>query len=326
MHLLRYFIIITCLLTVLPSNAQENSNYKLSKPNQGEGLNAFLLRNHLNLSDDKEYFIKLNKELLGNNNTLRLDVIYKIPNTEIWLNEPLFGEERAKFKLDSEDLKGAVFYLVSGHGGPDPGALGTYGNHTLAEDEYAYDITLRLAKRLKENGATVYMIIQDAVDGIRDESYLKMSARETCLNDQIPLKQMDRLVQRTKAINNLYSEHKNSFQRCIIIHVDSRSKSKAIDVFFYHAPKSQSGERLAKELQDVFDTKYKEHQPSRGYSGNVTNRNLYLLRKTNPTAVFVELGNIRNFRDQQRFIKSDNRQALANWLYIGLFNDYNNHK
>ncbi len=326
MRLYRVFIVFVILFTNFSLFAQDLSNYKLSKPNPGEGLNAFLIRNHLNLSNDKDAFIELNKAFLNKDFSLRLDIDYKIPSTDIWLTEPLFGKQREKFKLDSEDLKGCVFYLVSGHGGPDPGALGSYGNKTLAEDEYAYDITLRLAKRLKENGATVCMIIQDSIDGIRDDSYLEMSDRETCGGATIPLKQMDRLVQRTQEINKLYKQNKGHYQRCIIIHVDSRSKSKAIDVFFYHAPKSKSGEKAANEIRAVFDDKYKEHQPSRGYSGVVSDRNLYLLRKTNPTAVFVELGNIRNFRDQQRFIKSDNRQALANWLYIGMLNDYKNHK
>ena len=43
-----------------------------------------------------------------------------------------------------------------------------------------------------------------------------------------------------------------------------------------------------------------------------------MLREVKTNAVFVELGNIRNAYDQQRFMKENNRQALANWLYEGL--------
>jgi len=214
--------------------------------------------------------------------------------------------------------------LVSGHGGPDPGALGAYGNQTLAEDEYAYDITLRLAKKLQENGATTHMIIQDENDGIRAHSFLELDTDETCMGEAIPLDQIERLKQRADAVNHFYLKDKLAFQRCVVIHVDSRSHGNSIDVFFYHAPKSKLGKMAALTILDVFDSKYSQHQPSRGYSGVVNSRNLYVLRKTYPATVFVELGNIRNYRDQQRFILEDNRQALANWLYEGLLNDYNN--
>ncbi|TLX74151.1 N-acetylmuramoyl-L-alanine amidase [Labilibacter sediminis] len=318
-------IILTCFVW-LSSYGQQKVNQIVSKPLKGEGLNAFLIRNSLNPKEHLAQFIDLNKNKLGKNNSLQLGVEYYIPHTKTILHDPLFGGDRVDFELESQDLKGAVFHLVSGHGGPDPGALGKYSNKTLAEDEYAYDITLRLAKKLKENGATIHMIIQDTNDGIRDLSYLPMDKDETCLGNTIPLEQIDRLKQRTRAVNKLYVKNKPAFQRCVIIHVDSRSKGKEIDVFFYHSPKSKSGKKTANAILDVFDNKYNKHQPSRGYSGVVNSRNLYLLRKTYPTAVFVELGNIRNFRDQQRFILENNRQALANWMYEGLLNDYKQNK
>ncbi len=321
-HIKRLVLFLWCSLYIISALAQEETPYKTSIPQKGEGLYAFLNRNNLNPDKFTQQFLDLNKGKFGKDNALLLGVKYKIPTTKSYLFEPLYGKDREKFKVESNDLSGAVFHLVSGHGGPDPGALGKYGDKTLAEDEYAYDITLRLAKKLQENGAKVNMIIQDKNDGIRDESYLEMDKDEICNEEVIPLEQIDRLKQRTKVINQLYIKNKPAYQRCVIIHVDSRSKGKAIDVFFYHSPKSKSGEKTANELVKIFDEKYNKHQPSRGYSGIVSSRNLYLLRKTYPTAVFIELGNIRNYRDQQRFILENNRQALANWLYEGLLNDY----
>jgi N-acetylmuramoyl-L-alanine amidase len=46
-----------------------------------------------------------------------------------------------------------------------------------------------------------------------------------------------------------------------------------------------------------------------------------MLRETHPVAIYAELGNIRNSRDQKRFIIEDNRQAVANWLCEGLMNE-----
>ncbi len=310
----------------LQVHAQEKSVKSYVIPKSGEGLNAFLKRNNLGANELKIEFLELNKTKLGKGNILLSGVKYEIPTTDVFLYEPLFGKDREKFELESQRLKGCVFHLVSGHGGPDPGALGKYGDRTLAEDEYAYDITLRLAKKLQENGATVNMIIEDANDGIRDDSYLDLDKDETCMGKTIPLEQNKRLKQRTNEVNRLYIKNKPAFQRCLVIHVDSRSKGKAIDVFFYHAPKSRLGKKAAHAILEVFDSKYNKHQPSRGYSGIIKSRNLYLLRKTYPTAVFVELGNIRNYRDQQRFIIEDNRQALANWMYEGLLKDFKENK
>ena len=45
---------------------------------------------------------------------------------------------------------------------------------------------------------------------------------------------------------------------------------------------------------------------------------LHILRQTETTSVYIELGNIRNQLDQDRFTLENNRQALANWLCEGL--------
>ena len=37
--------------------------------------------------------------------------------------EPLFGKAMASYPIVSNELSGACFYLVGGHGGPDPGLL-----------------------------------------------------------------------------------------------------------------------------------------------------------------------------------------------------------
>ena len=107
--------------------------------------------------------------------------------------EPLFGKGLATYIVASDKLAGATFYLVAGHGGPDPGAMGLYQGRPLYEDEYAYDIILRLARELMMRGAKVHIIIQDKKDGIREDRILAGSKRETCMGKAIPLKQTERL-------------------------------------------------------------------------------------------------------------------------------------
>ena len=236
--------------------------------------------------------------------------------------EPLFGKAMATYPIVSNELSGACFYLVSGHGGPDPGAIGSYLDHKLHEDEYAYDIVLRLGRELMMRGAKVHFIIQDKKDGIRNEKILKNSKNETCMGKSIPLDQVARLRQRSQKIDQLYQKDKSNYKRAIFVHIDSRSQSKQTDVYFYHAPGSKQGKRLADQMKSTLAAKYKKHQPGRGFKGTVSERNLYVLRNTKPVGVYLELGNIRNSRDQQRLVLENNRQALAKWIAEAIVTDY----
>ncbi len=236
----------------------------------------------------------------------------------------IFGSEHASVLVKSEKLKDAVYYLVSGHGGPDPGAMANYGGTQIAEDEYAYDITLRLAKELLAHSATVYVIIRDENDGIRDDSILKIDHDEVAYGGKtIPLNQTARLKQRVDIVNELHRKNRGKFQRLIVTHIDSRSKSQNIDVFFYHHEKSKNGKKLAESIHTTFQKKYKKYQPNRKYTGTFKDRtSLYLVKKTHPAMTFIELGNIKNKKDQRRILNVDNRQALAKWIAEGVLLDY----
>ncbi|MCB0805294.1 MAG: N-acetylmuramoyl-L-alanine amidase [Bacteroidales bacterium] len=324
-------------------NLLKNKEYKL--PIRVYKYNGTSIRTTIG-NDDYDYAVSIQKyneqmQSAGNRNSdYRDDLILWVPEimpnvTQIAGKEPanpnlkgifpIFGKDYESVELIDDRLKDEVYYIVAGHGGPDPGAIGDYGGQPLCEDEYAYDIALRLARNLLQHDATVYMINRDPNDGIRNEAVLKADKDEVCYPDlEIPLNQVRRLNQRVKAINELYSKHKiegAKKQRAIIIHVDSRAKGQRIDMFFYHNPKSSQGKKLAETLRNTIEKKYAYHQKGRGYSGTVKPRNLHMLRETYPVAVYAELGNIRNFKDQQRFVVEDNRQAVANWLCEGILND-----
>lgn len=330
------FIFLTIFLLFLLNSFSISAQTTEVTAEKGEGIFRLLTRHGLPPAQYSEAFIELNKTRLGPNNTLYAGRKYKLPGeiaktavktTGVTRKYEIFGKKHEDVEIIDDQLKGAVYHLVAGHGGPDPGAVGKYGNWDLCEDEYAYDVTLRLARNLIQHGATVYIIIRDPNDGIRDDSYLKPDKDEVCYpNLKIPLNHTQRLRQRTDAVNNLYLKHKGSFQRMIVIHLDSRSHGKNIDVFFYHDKRSNKGKRAANILKNTFRRKYDQHQPGRGYSGTVTDRNLYVVRNSHPVTVYIELGNINHVRDQQRFIIPSNRQALANWLYEGLVEDFKTNK
>lgn len=235
----------------------------------------------------------------------------------------IFGKKYAHVPVASNRLKGKVFYIVSGHGGPDPGAIGKRGKMNMCEDEYAYDISLRLTRNLIAHGAVAYMITRDPDDGIRDANLLKCDQDEYCYGDYaIPRSQKQRLFQRSNAINILFQKYKNlgvkdENQTTIVIHIDSRAKGQRADVFFYHYPGSNDSFALAKKIKNKLAAKYKKYRRNGQYNGTIKGRDLHMLRETKGKSVYIELGNIRNRDDQKRFLK-DNRQALANWMYEAL--------
>lgn len=297
----------------------------------GEGVFELLRRNNVPIAFSQE-FIELNNLRLGENDALLAGFSYQIKSSWKSVTEaieyrtyPIFGNKYEQLKIIDHSLEGAIFYLVSGHGGPDPGAVGKRGGRELCEDEYAYDVTLRLARWLIERDALVYMVIRDKNDGIRDDAYLKCDRDEyTYTRGKVPRGHNDRLIQRTDVVNSLHKKNSGvKYQRMVAIHVDSRSQRENIDVFFYHHHLSSKGKELATDLVQTFDAKYEEYQPNRDYRGDASDRSgLFVLRNTNPAAVFVELGNIANARDQRRFIVTENRQALAKWLGEGLLRNY----
>ncbi|MCX7736332.1 MAG: N-acetylmuramoyl-L-alanine amidase [Candidatus Kapabacteria bacterium] len=233
----------------------------------------------------------------------------------------IFGEKYSRLTKKSSTFKGFIFYLVSGHGGPDPGAIGFKDGYELHEDEYAYDVTLRLGRNLIENGAKVFFLVYDKNDGIRDEKFLTTSSKEIfSTGDTISIYQKERLAKGSDIINALYEKYKKNAkeQISINIHLDSRETKQKIDIFFYHQDNDKKGENIANILLTTIKDKYDKNQPGRGYKGTVSTRNLFMLKNTIPTTLYIELGNIQNERDQIRFIEYNNRQAIANWLFEGL--------
>ena len=313
---------------------------------KGDGILSLLRKQGVDPYDHYDDFIAMNADNLRDSIHLYAGRKYLIPNADLdtvsmvdsiqrkaseiatikTREIPILGKKHSTVIIKSDRLAGTVYYLISGHGGPDPGAIGKYAGKTITEDEYAYDITLRLARELISHGAMVYVIIRDENDGIRDERILEIDHDETAyLNKKIPLNQTKRLKQRVDIVNRYYSRHRGQYQRLIVTHVDSRSIGQNIDVFFYHHEKSKNGKRLAENIHRTFQKNYKKYQPNRVYSGTFQDRtSLYLVKKTHPAMTFIEIGNIRNKKDQKRIVVPENRQALAKWISEGVLLDYEN--
>ena len=344
MSIFRQKTVLSIVFLIFICKAFSQDSLQTVIARQGDGIYSLLRKQGIDPTKHAEEFIELNRERLGSDNRLAVGQTYLIPMVSAdsvpivdsiqkiskdlkpidGVEYPIFGPDHALVPNESNKLEGAVYYLASGHGGPDPGAVEQYDGKIIAEDEYAYDVTLRLAKELLANGAKVYIIVRDPDDGIRDQMALEIDRDEVVYpNEVIPLNQLSRLEQRVGIVNKLYKENAGKYQRLIATHVDSRSEDTNIDVFFYYHQDSKNGQRLAENIHNTFNKKYAKYQPNRDYLGTFTDRsNLYLVKKTLPAMVFIELGNIRNKKDQKRILRYENRQALAKWIAEGIMLDF----
>jgi len=324
---------LLCFTTVQMVFAQDS--LIVVKAEKGDGIFSLLRKNGLNPSIYYDVFLQLNGDKIAEGNKLVIDEPYQIPYVDPSVGKsreavklekeyPIFGQGYTKVDSLGNALNNAVIYLVSGHGGPDPGAVAMYQGKQIAEDEYAYDVVLRLGQQLMAHGAQVYFIVKDGNDGIRDDFRLDVDYDEVVYqNKTIPLGQLARLRQRTEVINKLYLDNLGKYQRLLVLHVDSRSKSENIDVFFYHHEQSAKGKRLTKNIHQTFVEKYREFQPNRRYTGAFSERSeLYLVKHTLPAMTYIEIGNIKNKKDRKRILDPENRQALAKWIFEGILRDY----
>lgn len=238
----------------------------------------------------------------------------------------VFGEKYQRVRLLDRRLQGFVYYIDAGHGGPDPGTNTTYQGRTINEDEYAYDIALRLARRLVLHGATVFLTVRDENDGIRDGWFLE-NDREEVFGTGAPITGdlAQRLIPRSEFANERFDAFAPSAvaQRFISIHVDGREGEltyESLDVSFLYHSQSAEGAQLSRIFLDTFRQNYA--RDNRGYAGKMVARdNLHVLKAVKAPSILVETGNIRSANDQARILNPANRQTLAEWLCDGLLRE-----
>jgi N-acetylmuramoyl-L-alanine amidase len=326
---------VFCLLLLAVLGAPEIAA-QTAKPQAGEGIWSLLRRSGIEPTAAlATEFRRLNATKLTHGDRLVRGDAYTLPGAALAVANgakasarpkgrvyDIFGKEYELVQRKSNRLAGDVYYIVGGHGGPDPGTVSRLRGRRFTEDEIAYDTSLRLARRLLEEGAKVYIIVRDRDDGIRDLEYLAPDSDEYYLGHvSIPGNHLERLKRRTDVINRLYDQNRSTArsQQVLALHVDAYAgrTQPQIDVHFMYS--SDRGRDLGTTLQTEMRRQYARHQPDRGYSGRVIRRgDLYLLKNTKPTAVMIELGNIRHEGDRVRLVKPSNRQALAEWITVGL--------
>ena len=246
---MRLIFLLLCICFASLASAQSDSVCTVVAK-QGDGIYKILRENGYEAKDYYHDFLEINKDKIQQEDQLILGETYILPSKHkvaepehvvvidtvpqlcIKPDTAAFSDSvppisvidtaaqpmpQVKMELRIADtikgtaLKGAIFYLIAGHGGPDPGATSYVDGVMISEDEYAYDITLRLARCIEEQSGKVYMIIDDPDDGIRDGRILKIDYDEYCYPGvEISRDHTTRLVERAEAVNRLYYANKTT--------------------------------------------------------------------------------------------------------------------
>lgn len=199
----------------------------------------------------------------------------------------------------SDDLQGLTVILDPGHGGRDPGAIvptRVDGEKTVhvVEDEYVYDIALRVAVLLRLHGADVQLTLLSPNHLMRsnapasatfvheqNEVYNNASLNRSNAASAWPRGGSRGLSNRVKTIRALESAAGANKTVLISLHADNSPRSpEAVTVF--HSRKDRSSKSFAQSLLPAF-----------GAGARVRARDFYVLRYgAADLSVLVEIRNL----------------------------------
>ena len=223
---------------------------------------------------------------------LALVLLYRLGGLVAFYVETFSGETAGK------DV--CVVVVDPGHGGPDPGKVGT---RTMGDDTEVLekDVNLQIARKLKtfleQGGIQVHMTREEDVDlssqgGASAGSRKKasdMSARVAMINALKP----DLTV----------SIHQNSYPS---------AKVHGAQVFYYKD--SEQGKRLAALLQDSL----REKVDPDNHRQIKENTNYYLLKKTTLPIAIVECGFLSSPEEAEMLTQEEYQDRIAWAVCLGI--------
>lgn len=214
-------------------------------------------------------------------------------------------------------LYGWVVVVDPGHGGQDPGSSRMHGGARVTEDEYVYDVALRVQRLIRERQGISILTITDKI-GERNLSPAKKlpdSRTERFAVDGTLVRARQSGLDRRIALGNItHRRYPNHKQAWISIHFDALGSSPSIKGVRIIAADTAS--RLARALRRSFgiENRLREKSPV-VKSGDRAHgiRRLYVLNSSNQIGerVLIELGNFRNDIDLWRIRDPKVREAYA---------------
>jgi len=195
--------------------------------------------------------------------------------------EPVKIQEPIKIKArTSTNLRGKTIVVDAGHGGNDPGA-GEVGYSPVAEKHIVLDIALKLAKKLRSQGAKVIMTR-------KDDTFVELDMRAAIAQQ-------------------------NNTDLMVSVHADSFPKSSRQGTTLYIAPNaSYKSSKVARSIINSFN---KADIKSLGIN---TDRNFRVLVKHSRPAVLIECGYLTNSRDAKNLNSAWYRSKIADVIASGI--------
>ncbi len=222
----------------------------------------------------------------------------------------IFNDEiDAQLKKSSRQkqlLKGWRIIIDPGHGGHDPGAIvsNTDGEDRpihVVEDEYVYDIALRLYKKLRYQGAQVELTVISPNHLIRENLRATMTfvhEQNEVYNDatinqkksQVVRPMLANIYQRVRIANHFFKGARQNRTLFISLHADNspnRPKGPLVIYLDYRGKVDTRSRAFAKVMQKAID------EP--GLSAQIQGRNLAVLQNNQAHAeILIEIRNVHD--------------------------------
>ncbi|RAK19902.1 N-acetylmuramoyl-L-alanine amidase [Anoxybacillus vitaminiphilus] len=188
--------------------------------------------------------------------------------------------------VDGNVLRNRIIVVDAGHGGEDPGAIGSGTN----EKTVVLSVAQKLKEKLQSAGANVIMT--------RDDDTFKS------------------LEERVEIAKKHYAE------LFVSIHNNSAASSKAYGTETYYDtstnPNGYESYLLAKEIQSQIV------KNADMYDRGVKDNRFYVIRNNNVPSVLVELGFISNSNDAKKLTSNQYQEIFAQSIYNGIVQYYSN--
>ena len=200
------------------------------------------------------------------------------------------GERLAAVFSGRTNEEGPVVVIDAGHGGIDPGKVGTSG---IPEKEINLAIAQKLQARLEAEGIRVVMTRTED-NGLYSEAAANKKRED--------MQARVRMIEEANPVLAV-SIHQNSFPD---------DDCKGAQVFYYKD--SEESKRLAEILQGKFPEVLKDGNTRQAKANN----DYYLLRKTSCPIVIAECGFLSNPAEEALLSTAEYQEKVADVLYQGI--------
>lgn len=198
----------------------------------------------------------------------------------------LIGKDK---KIWSWSMGNRVVVIDAGHGGVDPGAVGTA---KVLEKDVNLAVSKRLQALLQQSGAKTIMVREDDSDLGTSQGLLKRKREDLAKRIQIAM----------DAQAEVYiSIHANSFPNATLTGAQT-----------FYLSDSQEGKLLAQSIQQELN------RMTNGKRVIKANQDIYVLKKAHQAAVTVEVGFLSNPAEEQLLSTPEYQQKLAVAIFQGV--------